>query len=549
VRDVRDIRDVRDSRGYHGSGGYSRGGYGGRNRGNRSGGRNYHHRGQNYGRNYNNRNRQNNANVLQSYRDFLLSQPEDITPEEAQKNYEQYKQDFHRKNSRIFREKHHEEDWFRERYHPAHEVYKMSHDRATRKSMFARNAAAFEESYKQDLVLFPFLAKPADTEGKMELEKEFVDNALTVVSLPAQCSREDLSKLFEEIIGFNCMMLSKPDSKFQRTATIMFATQEQCRSAVTKYENFQMKWGLLKLQPNKAVLSRFLPPSATGDANLVETALESALQLISKLNTSLSIETSIFTSDTFTAKPAVDQLGVAAAYLRNVHAYSYFSAQHFKTLEQAFQNEIADANGTEIELSSNWLEQSQQGAATAAGAIDSEFSVSEAEEKEDELVAKYKTEIIEENTIKKTDAKFKCKLCPKHFKGPQFVKKHIETKHTDILEQAVAKGQQERCFDNYNADEDQPHEEVEVAPTIAQGGGGGGRDGGYREGDRDRSRTDDRDSHNSGNRPVQRHTPRAPPTPVEVDGRGSISYSAVSYEDVDANNPAEEDNIVMDYGF
>lgn len=54
-------------------------------------------------------NREPQQEQLKSYKDFLLSQPDDITPDVAQKAYDVYRKEYHFKHARKFLETHQEE--------------------------------------------------------------------------------------------------------------------------------------------------------------------------------------------------------------------------------------------------------------------------------------------------------------------------------------------------------------------------------------------------------------------------------------------------------
>jgi hypothetical protein len=63
-------------------------------------------------------------------------------------------------------------------------------------------------------------------------------------------------------------------------------------------------------------------------------------------------------------------------------------------------------------------------------------------------------EFYSENVVKVADNKFKCHQCSKMFRGADFVKKHIETKHEDHLDAIQERAHSIRFYDNYMADTD-----------------------------------------------------------------------------------------------
>jgi len=55
---------------------------------------------------------------LMSYKEFMATLPDDVSPEEAQEAYTRYKTEFSKSEERIFWEAHRKEEWFQERYDP-----------------------------------------------------------------------------------------------------------------------------------------------------------------------------------------------------------------------------------------------------------------------------------------------------------------------------------------------------------------------------------------------------------------------------------------------
>lgn len=92
---------------------------------------------------------------------------------------------------------------------------------------------------------------------------------------------------------------------------------------------------------------------------------------------------------------------------------------------------------------------------------------------------------IQKNTVELAKDKWLCPLSGKKFKGPEFIRKHLQSKHEDKLEEARAEAD---FFNNYLADAQRPVDcEPKQAPRDDHRGGGGGERGGYgRERDDDR---------------------------------------------------------------
>lgn len=540
---------------------------------------------------------------LRSYKDFLLTQPDDITPDVAQKAYDVYRKEYHSKNARKFLETHQDEDWFKERYHPNHEVYKQSQDNATRKAMFTRNFTVFCNSYRTGHTLFPFFdlnTKEAE-EDEENTERNFINNIIICASLPANASREALLKLFEAEEGFQYLFLTSADSanRFSRAGFILFTSQKQCKAVMEKYDQHKMSWGIMRLRANKSNINRFLPTAVTDDVERVQNDLSAALQLANKLDTLRGLENGLFEEEEVSKKPPIHRLNLAVSYLRCVHLYNYYTAKQYKTLEKCFDAEFASADGSTVVLAEDWVDVIKKGVEDVTAAVSVDVKVVEknadGDEPEDEFVTKYKNECFDEQIVRKGAERFKCAMCTKLFMGPVFVKKHIAVKHPEIIETATVKGLQERFVENFLQDDDQPHEaeKTESCKESREISKGDSKDEGSRSGDgrgqnkerrsptrggqedsktedrkrsprrssRDRDRDQDRGKDRDKDRDRDvirsrgprdhrsfRNTPmRPPPTPADISGREVISYAAVSYEDCDL--PAEVEALEVDYGF
>jgi len=52
----------------------------------------------------------------------------------------------------------------------------------------------------------------------------------------------------------------------------------------------------------------------------------------------------------------------------------------------------------------------------------------------DERLLAEASALCEEKTLQVAEGKFRCQVCAKHFKGPDYVHKHLRKAHTDLFE-------------------------------------------------------------------------------------------------------------------
>lgn len=140
--------------------------------------------------------------------------------------------------------------------------------------------------------------------------------------------------------------------------------------------------------------------------------------------------------------------------------------------------------------------------------------------------------LIQKNTVELAKDKWLCPLSGKKFKGPEFIRKHLQSKHEDKLDEAKAEAE---FFNNYLADAQRPVD-IEPKQVPRDDHRGGGDRGGY-----GRERDDDRPSggRNSFGGGGYDRRPQFPPR-HSLGGRGGRYFDdaprrqPVSYRDLDA---------------
>ncbi|ULU11841.1 hypothetical protein L3Y34_015315 [Caenorhabditis briggsae] len=142
------------------------------------------------------------------------------------------------------------------------------------------------------------------------------------------------------------------------------------------------------------------------------------------------------------------------------------------------------------------------------------------------------------NTVELAKDKWLCPLSGKKFKGPEFIRKHLQSKHEDKLEEARAEAD---FFNNYLADAQRPVDlEPKHMPHMSRDDHrGGGGDRGYgRERDDDRGPGGGRSSFGNGS--YDRRPPFPPRHSLGGRGGGGRMFDdaprrqPVSYRDLDA---------------
>jgi len=96
-----------------------------------------------------------------SFKEFLSREDNSITPEQAQEAYNQYKKEFYKRKPKYFFEKHMNEEWFCEKYHPAKVLQRVNRIRQNCKEQVERFREMMEKESLDKIV--PCLEQTVET--------------------------------------------------------------------------------------------------------------------------------------------------------------------------------------------------------------------------------------------------------------------------------------------------------------------------------------------------------------------------------------------------
>ncbi|CAB3407324.1 unnamed protein product [Caenorhabditis bovis] len=194
-------------------------------------------------------------------------------------------------------------------------------------------------------------------------------------------------------------------------------------------------------------------------------------------------------------------LDLIVLYLRFVHSVDFYNHGHYSQ-EDAMPNRcgllhvrgqppsgaqfVNDESGNLV-VPQKFIQDFIAGfnARIEKGLIEKEYVSEEEQEKLGKKDgAKEVEKFIEKNTVELAKDKWLCPLSGKKFKGPEFIRKHLQSKHEEKLEEVRVEAD---YFNNYIADAQRP---MDVEPRL----GPVARDVGSRDREYGRDREDDRNS-------------------------------------------------------
>merc|ERR1719319_1939157 len=143
------------------------------------------------------------------------------------------------------------------------------------------------------------------------------------------------------------------------------------------------------------------------------------------------------------------KLNLVLAYLRKVHFTCYYSGETALTEERLIALCGPTFERAALPADENWdtykpTDEDYRWAEELDEKIDA-LLVSKPPETLKAWLDRQKTKIFKDNTIKVADEKFRCALCRKLFRGPNFVHKHLVKKY-------IQAERDKHYFENYSHD-------------------------------------------------------------------------------------------------
>eukprot|EP00771_Trimastix_marina_P002246 gnl/Trimastix_PCT/3367.p1 GENE.gnl/Trimastix_PCT/3367~~gnl/Trimastix_PCT/3367.p1 ORF type:complete len:454 (-),score=125.49 gnl/Trimastix_PCT/3367:893-2185(-) len=234
--------------------------------------------------------------AMKSYKEFLQFQDDNVTPQEAEKLYTQYKADYKKKQDQLFFDRYKKQEWFRRLYDPsflaasqaAKKDYALA---ASTKCLAALRAGTLEMQSaekpvtEQETEVYVRMQDEPRTEGDKEGEaasasapaagesesageadlRKYLSlrprvrapadaHVLSIKRVPASVSHEELQNVFKETSGVVRIVASdvhRCQGDLCRQGWIVYATADECHKALQQLNGRKLKdWEVL-LTPHR----------------------------------------------------------------------------------------------------------------------------------------------------------------------------------------------------------------------------------------------------------------------------------------------------------
>jgi len=440
-----------------------------------------------------------------SFKEFILSQSNDINEQEALARYSDYKTDFTRRQIDKFFKEHQEEEWFRNKYRPT-EIKKfkeaLNESKSKRKEMYKEimEKRTFETTlvdYQHNELLSQFLddfslllegAKPEELEDG-EARKKYATSSIFIPNLHPSVDKFMVEEYASNHPGFLRVAMSEaqPDKGFKRRAWITYKQMDQdslrklCWDYnAHKFNGQETKAIVNKEMNNRIRYSQFWFCHATAaksdlknvakllsyfegeDCPMLDSMKEYLIEETNEEEQVLGVnEQGIpdfeFTQDTELLK-VLDKI---ILYLRVVHSFDYYGATEYIGEDDMPQKvgimfSRPTPPSTFAECPREILREFIEAQRTRIDTFLEKPVISDSEQKQ---LGKRNAEEEVENFIyqhtfeKKPGEKYVCKLTKKRFTAPEFVRKHIFNRCGDKLDEVRTEVE---FFNNYVADPKRP---------------------------------------------------------------------------------------------
>jgi len=229
------------------------------------------------------------------------------------------------------------------------------------------------------------------------------------------------------------------------------------------------------------------------------------------------------------------RLDCCIVYLRTVHCMCYYCGAQFVNEDQVKKKcgEIHMRVGiSELTVKNNWIEELDKKLKKRIdqGTFSADIYTGK------DAVEKCLQEFYRETIIKLDVEKYRCGKCNKLFCGEDFVRKHLNLKHVELIKDLKQKAFDDQYFKNYMADAARPMPNYEPSPERSYPS----RSREHRSPNRSDSSISTR-GRKSGRIDRRTTVPLEPPPGAHPDPRSS---SRINYVDLDA---PEETPVVIDY--
>ncbi|KAG4099213.1 hypothetical protein H8356DRAFT_361433 [Neocallimastix lanati (nom. inval.)] len=430
------------------------------------------------------------------FSDYYHQKEKDMDDEELSRRYTIYKENFTHKQSQKFFEAHKKEEWFIDKYHPEESLVYREELIKRKQKMYMEFVEKLKKG-EYDNVNFDEVEKTvesveeANTEKKDENEDANEDtmetevdneekkniseaeasksNRLFIKSIPPNVKRKDLINLCSSFEGFDYLAISDPNpqKKFHRLGWIVFKEGTNIKEAYEKFNNAKIDDFVFHLayHQNLPTRSKTVPEIFSTMERLkhdLEQAKNLSLALdrevgLDKLESKGSevlqekIEEFNNNEEYDEIKKIKKELDLYIEYLHRVHLFCYYNATEAESTEDydrkcpVLYRELSKASEIATNTTENSSPEKEGGVENKdkiCERIDHKINMRMNRPKSSEDFEKIGGRNVENEIdkfaaryVNKVDeGKYRCKICSKLFKGELFVKKHIKSKHTDLIE-------------------------------------------------------------------------------------------------------------------
>jgi len=377
-----------------------------------------------------------------TFKEFVLRELDDgATPQAALAGFERYKQGLLREQAEGLKGT----GLFRDLYHPTSRLRCFD--------LRVRSAQTAAEAFIQDLrqSRFEGISLCASTSGSgtcptagHQKPPHFAFDpdagALLVEGIPPASSIWTLYDTLEGVPGLAAVAWSKPPAlDGPRALRARFASAEQARGALevlakaptVEGESLQMSL----LDPASDLNALVMPPEMSSTRRLERDA-ELSAQVVRRLDTLMGVRAEATEALLARRGAAATQLDLQVLYLRRVHHFCFYAAlwcdDAWDLSKRCGAALVRDGGAGESVGEGDWA-MAHEGRLRGFLAT-AEFKHPSALQSCQEQIASRTELLCKEKTQQAAEGKFRCSVCNKHFKGPEYVHRHLRKAHASLFE-------------------------------------------------------------------------------------------------------------------
>lgn len=430
--------------------------------------------------------------VMMTFKAFLSTQDDSITDEEALQKYGEYKLEFQRQQLNEFFVTHKEDEWFKMKYHPTMKEQRLTemkemlqkrlHVFTTLVNDEFMNDVALDETNQDKLIELMDKIVVLLEGGSEEDIEEMIANknnceetkkqihkttSIFLSNLHPSITKLEIETIAKKFPGYMRLALSEPDqnNKFARKCWLTFERNAKIREICFGLNNMKIREHDLKPVVNKDLSKRIrIVDKPSTDSKVAELSITTCEKLIKVLDK----KAGLFDEDE-NKNPLLDHIVEGSSdtkvldrlilYLRIV-----FSLDFYNKNEYPFEDEMPNRCGLlHVRPSADGDESSEKEIAEYVQKMEDKISVFLKEKVEIKAELLSKLGLRNENdeiekfmsvSMQEIESdKWLCILSQKKFKAPQFVRKHIENKFGEKIDDVKMEVE---FFNNYIMDENRP---------------------------------------------------------------------------------------------